>query len=238
MTKYRPLLALVIIASAILAVASVRADVVSTFEIDAEGWVSFGNGGASLSHSATGGNPGGYLSSIDQSDSWTYVQAPLQFSTPARLNGTLSFDLRATTNNPTSAPIAYGVRAALVGAGLTLINEAAIPTSDWTSYSFALTESSGWRVLSNLDQNYNPGAPQPSLGQFIDVIYNLSGVYIAADYADFNTLNGITEETQIDNVRLSTIPEPATALVATSGIVLLALSRHIPGRYTSRRLSG
>jgi hypothetical protein len=150
----RSFVALTMILGCVLGFSSTSFGADSTFDSDNEGWVSFQNGGAVVVHVATGGNPGGFISSVDISDDWGYVLAPITFNAPALYGGELTFDLRAFTSEPVSWPIIFDVRVGLVGDGLTLINESTTPTGQWTGFSFALDENSGWRKFSSLDQNY------------------------------------------------------------------------------------
>lgn len=198
----RSFVALTTILGCVLGFSSASFGADSTFDSDNEGWVSFQNGGAVVVHVTTGGNPGGYISSVDISDDWGYVLAPITFNAPALYGGELTFDLRAFTSEPVSWPIIYDVRVGLVGDGLTLINESTTPTGQWTGYSFALDENSGWRKFSSLDQNYTTGAPVPTQAEIQGVLANLTGVYIAADYTNGTTDEGVTETTEIDNVRI------------------------------------
>jgi hypothetical protein len=198
----RSFVALTMILGCVLGFSSTSFGADSTFDSDNEGWVSFQNGGAVVVHVATGGNPGGFISSVDISDDWGYVLAPITFNAPALYGGELTFDLRAFTSEPVSWPIIFDVRVGLVGDGLTLINESTTPTGQWTGFSFALDENSGWRKFSSLDQNYTTGAPVPTQAEIQGVLANLTGVYIAADYTNGTTDEGVTETTEIDNVRI------------------------------------
>jgi hypothetical protein len=207
---------------------SAQADIISTFDADNEGWTTFQNAGAPVTFHATGGNPGGYVSVIDQSNDWGYVQAPSKFLVPAIYGGSFSFDLRASTSDSINYPIQFSVRAALVGNGMTLINELGIPDGTWTNYSFTLNELAGWRVFSNLNQNYSPGAPKPTQSEMQGVLANPSGLFIAADYTNGTTLQNVTEETHLDNIRLSAVPEPSSAVlivIAAAGFWLVRRQR-------------
>lgn len=90
------LTALLLGASMLLAVSVARADLVSTFDADAEGWTIYGNGvGAVPDWEATGGNPGGFIKDTDGVASTWYFEAPASWSgdLSAYVGGTLSFQI-------------------------------------------------------------------------------------------------------------------------------------------------
>lgn len=201
-----------------------KADITSTFDTDKDGWTLFQNSGPNFDWIAVGGNPAGHIGATDNTSDWAYVQAPSKFLTPAQYNGTFSFDLRVDNlNQPVGFPGIFNVRVGLQGAGFTLINEGALPTTSWTGYSFTLNETSaaGWRKFSNLSQNYSPGAPQATQAEMQSVLAGLSRIVIATDYTLASTDSNVPEvdRTFIDNVRLSTVPEPATLLLVSVALV-------------------
>lgn len=117
------------------------------FEANAGGWTVMGD--ATISHSRTGGNPGGLVSATDLSRGKTwYFRAPTRYYGDASMlyGATLSFDLLSTNvSNPY-----IDADVILSGGGLTLVYDAQLlPATGWTSYVVPLTES-GWR-LDSLD---------------------------------------------------------------------------------------
>jgi hypothetical protein len=203
-------------------------DAISDFSTDADGWTTFGNGGAPVVYSSTGGNPGGYIRIDDLTSDWGYLQAPAKFLAPAPYGGQLSFDLKIFNSNPTQYPNIYNVRVGLTGGGLTLINELTLPTSSFQNYVFDLTETSGWRIFSDLSQNYNAANPMPTQAQMMQVLANLTGVFIAADYSDaYSQSDGTIDQTAIDNVFIgvSAIPEPAVNALLLLGAIALVVRR-------------
>ena len=201
-----------------------RADVTSTFDTDKDGWTVFQNTAVNFDWIAVGGNPAGHIGATDNTADWAYVQAPSKFLTPAEYDGTFSFDLRADNlNQPAGFPGIFNVRVGLQGAGFTLINEGPLPTTSWTNYSFNLNETSaaGWRKFSNLSQNYSPLAPQATQAEMQSVLDGLTRIVIATDYTLASTDSNVPEvdRTYIDNVRLSTVPEPATLLLVSVALV-------------------
>ena len=210
-----------------------RADIVSDFSINDEGWTAFQNVGAPVQYFAAGGNPGGYISVRDYTADWAYLEAPAKFLVPAAYGGSLSFDLKIFNSHPAQFPNIYSVRAGLQGAGLTLINEGTLPTTSWANYSFTLDELSGWRKFSDLSQNYSASAPIVTQVEMQSVLANLSRVVIATDYsnADLADTPNIFDDTHIDNVRLTTpIPEPSTLGL----FALAALTCSLAGRAQPR----
>lgn len=209
----------------VLLASAARADVISNFNVDDEGWTAFQNAGAPVQYFASGGNPGGYIGVTDYTDEWAYLQAPSKFLVPAQYNGSLSFDLQFLNDQPAQFPTIYSVRVGLQGAGLTLINEGALPATTWLNYSFALDELAGWRKFSSLSQNYSAANPIPTQAEMQAVLANLTRVAIATDYTDtfLNATPSGLEVTYIDNVRLTTVPEPSVlAFFALAGGAFLA----------------
>lgn len=204
--------------------ACAKADVISTFDTDKDGWTVFQNTAVDFDWIAVGGNPAGHLGATDNTADWAYVQAPSKFLTPAEYDGAFSFDLRVDNlNQPAGFPGIFNVRVGLQGAGLTLINEGALPTTSWMNYSFTLNETSaaGWRKFSNLSQNYSALAPLATQAEMQSLLADLSRIAIATDYTLASTDSNVPEvdRTYFDNVRLSTIPEPATLLLVSVGLV-------------------
>lgn len=208
------------------------ADVISTFDSDKDGWTLFQNDGAPFDWISTGGNPGGYIGATDKTNDWAYVQAPSKFLAPAAYGGTLSFDLKVDNlNQPAGFPGIFAVRVGLQGAGFTLINEGALPTTTWTNYSFTLDELSahGWRKFSNFSQNYSFGAPLATQAEMQSVLAGLTRLVIATDYtlASIDSNVPQVDRTYIDNVRLSTaeVPEPTSLALLSLGFGSLGVLR-------------
>ncbi|MGL4513265.1 MAG: laminin B domain-containing protein [Lacipirellulaceae bacterium] len=216
--------------SVVMGLSQAKGDVISTFDIDADGWTLFQNAGAPFGWVSSGGNPGGHITATDKTNDWAYVQAPAKFLAPALYGGVFAFDLRVDNlDAPPSFPGLFNVRVGLQGAGLTLINEGPLPTTSWNSFSFALDEAagSGWRKFSNLSQNYSAGAPQATQSEMLAVLAGLTRVVIATDYtnAALDSVNQPIDQIFIDNVRLSEVPEPAAAAILASVCAALCSSR-------------
>lgn len=175
--------------------------VVESFDAGDGGWVSFQNGGEPVSYHTFGGWPGGFISVIDATDGWAYLQAPSQFLAHDAYGGQLSFDMKVTWDG---RPYDYYVRVGLQGAGLTLINEVPGPSDNWPRghNKVLLDETSGWRIFSDLSQDYSAAAPVPTKAEMQAVMADLDGLYISSDYYDGTVATGVNDETNLDNVRL------------------------------------
>jgi hypothetical protein len=208
-------------ASALAATAAQAVIVTTTFDAGIEGWsATINDNGTTNVWIDSGGNPGGYLQSDDTIDGWGYVSAPAPYLVPGLLpGGAFSFDLRTVQQG---FAIGYRVRVGLSGGGLNLINESVLPTADWASYSFALTAGSGWRVVSDLNQNYNAADPAPTEMQFAAALGSLTGLFIAADYSDGNAAtNGTLDRAEFDNIVLRTPDATAVPAPASWALVLI-----------------
>ncbi len=188
----------------------------SNFNAGAEGWTSAFNGNEPVVWD------GGAINVYDNTDGWSYLQAPEAYLAPLATGGSFSFDLRHEQSGFGTGRD-YGVRVALTGAGTTVIAELAPPTDNWLRYSFSLTEAAGWRVFGTTQLAYTNSAPVADLALLGSVLGNLSGVYIATDYTNGNRGNGGVDRTFVDNVSLtSPVPEPSTWAMMLAGAAALA----------------
>jgi hypothetical protein len=179
---------------------------------EAAGYTSAGDVFA-LSHNATGGSPGGYISATDPSAGSFFFQAPSAFlhNLSAYQGGTLSFD---TFYTPHTNPWLGDPDIILSNGSTTLFyRKGTNPDETWTHLSIKLAPGAGWTVGS-LDGSAATG------GDFASVLGGTTLLRIRGEYVD-----GITETTGLDNVVLSPVPEPeiwATLLVGLSGLGIRA----------------
>lgn len=186
--------------------------VTSSFDEGTQGWGALGDIAAPVTWTASGGNPGGYISITDAATGGTtYFVAPTQFlgNQINALGHTLSFDLQQRYSGSANQFAAADV--ILRGAGLTLVFD--LPSnpakSAWTSYSVPLV-ASAWHIDSTAGNFASPA-------QFSAVLNNLTALHIRAEYrsgADVGLL---------DNVTL--VPEPSTYSLLIMGGLFLSFFR-------------
>jgi hypothetical protein len=175
----------------------------STFNTSDEGWVVTPDG-IGPTYQSTGGNPGGYISAIDEvlGETW-YWEAPAKFlgDVSAVYGGILSFDLnQALIDSQKDRDDVI-----LIGSGITLVyNTTDNPYATWTSYSVVLHESAGWTNLAT-------SLPATS-SDLTQVLSDLSTLRIRGDFR-------IGEDSSsLDNVKLSPICPALQDLVVTSDV--------------------
>lgn len=174
---------------------------VSDFSAGLDGWTAQGDG--SISHSTTGGNPGGFLRSSDPAaGSNTDALAPAKFlgdwSAYDNGVGSVSADLTIISAN---GPHTEGVEFLISGPG----GQASFrfPTSGgpsigtWTTYSLPISQSA-WNITG---------------GNWTSLLSDVQVFRI-----DLEFISG-TEVTGLDNVRLAAIPAPATFWIFFSGLL-------------------
>ncbi len=207
----------------IVTVTGARAAVVSTFNTGDEGWsvVSFGDlsnnnytviGTYAATYSATGGNPGGYISALDPDGGDFTFAAPAKFlgNESAAVGTTFSYDLNYldTVNYQTTDVMFVGANGERL---LWESNPPFVPTPAFATVSVVLSPSAQWHV------NTTTGA-LATAADFQTVFGNLAGLYIRGEYASG------PDNTGLDNVSL--VPEPGTwALLAIAGVALVGVNR-------------
>ena len=202
-----------IISCTALAPATLSAAIVSTFETNTDGWSVVGDIVGPATFSSTGGNPGGHIFINDAvTGGVTYFVAPAKFlgDQSASYGTPFTFDLRQSYTG--GANQFDDVDVFLVGAGLTLVFDAPVAPGNgvWTSYSFTLVETAGWRISSL-------AGVAPSQAQMQNVLGDITSIRLRAEFqtgADTGSL---------DNVVL--VPEPSSALLLLSGALFLSRRR-------------
>ena len=206
---------------------SARGNIVSNFSTGDEGWtvVSFqnlttDNFGIVKTYTPifnlTGGNPGGYISTIDQDN------GDLTFSAPAKFLGNvsgatgLSYDLiypvGAINYQPTDV--------ILMGNGETLLwksNPDIVPGPSWMSVNLDFVPSTEWHVGTS-------NGALATAADFGNVLGNLSGLFIRGEYT-----TGLIETPGLDNVRLAgvsaAVPEPSALAMMAIAVVTVVMFR-------------
>lgn len=182
-----------------------QADLVSTFDADAEGW-SLANGGSGFAWGIALGNPGGGIrGSEGASGRLWYYSAPAAFlgDQSSMIGGSLSWDIR---NISTGSPAGESADVILHGAGIRI--GYAIPGNldlpAWQTFSVPLS-SSGWFVMAGAFPNTPNTGDAVAESQFADVLAGLTAVYIQGEYR-----NG-ADSSALDNVIMAPAICPACA---------------------------
>lgn len=190
---------ILIVAFLFLAATSLQAQITSTFDTDADGWVALYNVGtvATSTYQSSGGNPGGFMSaapptaggSVNTSMAW-YWQAPAKFLGQHDLSfgQLLEFDLIqsvAGTDNTVSDVVVGGPSGATLH--YTFPQK---PQTSWTSYSIPLDNTADWRYGGKT------GAVA-SKYQIKYILSNVTGLWMRCKY-----INSAGYTCGIDNVRL------------------------------------
>jgi Laminin B (Domain IV)/FlgD Ig-like domain len=192
------------IAAAVLAVAlpSTAAEVLSTFDGNAEGWSITSIGSLDwavhafhgIEYQASGGNPDGYVQKQDPDGFSFFFDAPAPFEGDLTwaYGGTLSFD-RFVVDDPEATSTNYA-DVLLFGAGMTIGFDVPIPDSTWTSDTVPLQEGV-WMFLDTT---------LVSPAEFQAVLADVERLAIRGEHFDGPDIGGL------DNVRLES---PASTAV-------------------------
>ena len=200
-----------------------KGDIVSSFSSGDEGWkvVSFENLTTddfsivktyTPTFNATGGNPGGFISTTDQDD------GDLTFSAPGKFLGNvsgatgLSYDLIYPAGGINYQP----TDVILMGNGETLLwksNPDIVPGNSWSSVNLDFVPSTEWHVGTS-------NGALATASDFGNVLGDLSGLFIRGEYT-----TGLIETPGLDNVRLvgaASVPEPSTlVMMAIAGVTVV-----------------
>ncbi len=180
---------------------SAHANVLYTFDADAQGVTSFDGG--DITWQATGGNPGGWLSLQDTTggDMRLVLPAAGLGDWSMYLGGTLSFDAKNANGDPADY-FSFG-QVAITGTtgSITLdIGADGQPPADgqWHHYSTVL-DAATW------------GANLPS------ILGNVTDVKVTLEFH-----NGISESAGFDNFSVASVPEPSSVMLMIAGVAGLA----------------
>jgi len=201
-----------------------RADFLSTFDTGSEGWsvVSFTNlttndftvlSTTSPTFHASGGNPGGFISTTDPDNGDFTFSAPASFLGKDSAATGISYDL----SYPRGAIDYQTTDLMLVGSGLRLLFKSSpdiVPGPNFMNISIAFAPSSSWHVGTN-------NGPLATAADFQSVLGNLSGLFIRGEYS-----TGLVENPGLDNARLigvSAVPEPSQFVLFASGLLPVAV---------------
>ncbi|HOX81518.1 MAG TPA: FG-GAP-like repeat-containing protein [Chryseolinea sp.] len=196
-----------------------QAQIVSTFDTDVDGW-SFLNASNTLNavdFNATNGNPGGYGSASyasNQSASYQYWTAPAKFlgnHLVKSLGMTFKFDIQ---QSPVAGTTSFGNTGDIrietsSGALVYALSPKPALAPAWSSYSFTLDETGGWRW------NATNGA-LATRDQIKNVLRNITAIKIRGTYVtNASNISGI------DNVvleqRVLTVAPAVTSFSPLSG---------------------
>ena len=196
------------------------ASVSSTFDTGADGWsvtdineVARAYGWAAADWAFSGGNPGGYISTLDVFATVGFL-APSKFTgdLSAFAGGNLSFDLIDTLNDGMSPAVVLYTAVGSIAYGAPPPSKTA-----WTTFSVPLT-ATGWTVYNG---GGFVGSTPVTAAHFADTLADVRYFSILADW------HTGYDDTSLDNVRLSSaVPEPADWSTAPLGFLGLSLVRH------------
>lgn len=165
----------------------------STFDTGLEGWTT--SSGGSITYSAVGGNPGGYLQQIDLDLQDMFIIAPPAFlgNLTGFQEGTLSFDVRQIVGTADYDP--FGIVIIRNGANFVAadIVTSGFPGSEWSTQSVILNASSFGTT--------------PDF--FSSIMSNVTALEITLE-SQF----GVFETVGLDNMQLAVaVPEPGCLML-------------------------
>ena len=151
-----------------------RTLVAHDFDTSTHGWLVSGDTGPSEPQlHAAGGHPGGYISHVDEAlgETW-YFRAPdsVLRALSAAEHGTLSYSLKQSADEP---EILDDDIIILGRTGRLSFRFAALPGTEWRTFSVKLTAGPGWRW------NWNAAASQE---QIRSVLANPTSLEIRGEY--------------------------------------------------------
>lgn len=163
----------------------------SRFAADREGWTTWTDLGATFTPTwvASGGNPGGYIQQSDPDAGYFYFRAPAAYlgNRSAAVGGTLSFDLRESSNGTLNDQPDVILR----GGGIEIFYDTYNnpETNRFLRYHVLLSHTAQWHVGSL-------AGPLASAAQVQQVLGDLTDLLIRGEYVSGS------ETTRLDNVVL------------------------------------
>jgi gliding motility-associated-like protein len=221
-----------------------EAQITSPFTSNAEGWTTPNDADATISYSATGGNPGGMVFGnpfvIPLGAGNFYV--PFYFVAPATYignrssyyNGTLRYDIQQST---TGTPNQYAEVTIADNGGVTLYYFPTTPNQPpaapaWTRYSVVFNNALGFWKTTNSATGLAAGETQIQ-----SVLASLASLQIRGLYRDANTTNRLDNVTFTPPIIINTQPPASTsACVGTSAILTTAASGNPSITYQWQRI--
>lgn len=210
----------------------------SNFTSSTEGWTIYSDGTA-LTHHASGGSAGGYISIQD-----TLQGGAFGFSAPGNFlgnkseayGGTLHFSL---SQSGQGNQVDFD-DVTLIGAGLTLVIDAGANPAffeDWTAYEVSLLAGAGWKVNSLAGAAATESQLQQVLGSLDNLI--IRGEFQGGSWgrhADTGRLDSVSLESgPASSTELSSsVPEPSSLLLTALGAIFCVWMGVRRGTLTSR----
>ncbi len=181
-----------------------HAALVSTFETGLEGWT-WDAGGATVTHSISGGNPGGFLHIEDSATGiGMFVYAPDKFLGNQTSNdgGTLAMDVRLLAG-PIIDVESYGTVQLTGSNGLTASRDLIVgpPSAAWSTFAAPLIAAE-WGV---------------SQATWTSILSDISRLSVELEVGSNLDASGL------DNFSISPIPEPSRYLLFAFGIGTLLM---------------
>lgn len=175
---------------AVLASGVAHAEVVSTFNTDAEGWT-LANGAGALTWALTLGNPGGGISGADTVGGrlW-YFSAPAAFlgNQTVMLGGTISWDRRNLAGGSAVTEVTDVIlQGAGIRIGYPIPGNVDLPT--WQTFSAPLSPT-GWFIVGDFPATPATG-PAVTPAQFASVMADLTGMFLQGEYRNGNDVGAL-----------------------------------------------
>ena len=205
----------------------VQAQITSTFNANAQGWTTPNDADGTISYSATGGNPTGFVFgspfSINFGAGTVYI--PFDFVAPATYagnrssyyNGTLRYDVQqSTTGAPNQYPevtIANSLGVTLYYFPTTSHQPAAAPT--WTTFSVVFNNALGFWKTAN-----SATGPAATEAQVLNVLTSLTTLQIRGLYRNANVTSRLDNVTFTPPIIINTQPVAFSFACAGTAISL------------------